>query len=182
MNISKPKNSKKLYFFLAIILVLLSVFAIFLWYKGTQKSVSNTSEYTDTYNKVDYSPPTDSDKKYNDQIKEGLPKTPQQPSANERESVSIVIIDASQYDSNIEIRAFIEKIVESDGECTLRLTGPGTTTTKIVPAIADATSTRCTNTSIPSTDFDKKGQWKLTVSYNSQKSIGSSAEKIVEVK
>lgn len=72
----------------------------------------------------------------------------------------------------VEVSAFVP-VVESTGRCTLVLTsGTSTATTESV-AYADASSTSCDLLSIPGTGL-ASGTWRVTVTYSSPDSAGSS--------
>ncbi|MFB9956392.1 hypothetical protein [Cellulomonas denverensis] len=79
----------------------------------------------------------------------------------------------------VEVGAYAAT-VESDGVCTLTLTGPGGTVTAQGSALADASSTSCGELSVPGTQLSS-GSWQAVVGYSSPRSRGTSAAVTVEV-
>ena len=96
-------------------------------------------------------------------------------------SVNVIINDASQYDSVVEVRSYVEGIIETDGTCTLTFTKDGTSFTKTTSPLTNPSYTTCKTIDIPVSEFSSKGTWQLTVSYLSSTSKGS-ATKTLEVK
>lgn len=135
---------------------------------------SNDSENNNTrnVNEINYDPPTEQEQKAGDEQKEQLTKDEQTPQTND---VQVAIVDANQYDDTVEIRAFVQGIIEG-GTCTATLTKNGQTVTKKTDAFIDATTTQCGNLNIPRSEFPSAGEWSLKVSYSSESHAGTSEE------
>ncbi len=97
-----------------------------------------------------------------------------------KKNTDVIITDASQYDDEIEVRAFMPSIVES-GTCTVAFK-KGSEEFKVdEAAYADATTTICTNSLIKRDMFSSNGNWTVTVSYSSENYSGISEERTVEI-
>lgn len=141
---------------------------------------SNTSTGQPTIN---LDPPTEEEAKAGDEIKEDIIKNEaeqQQKPTTDKTLAEIVIVDSTQYDNEIEVRAFVSNILK-DGTCTFEFTNGSEKITKTMPATADASSTPCMTLVVPRSEFTKTGTWNLTVSYDSDTASGSSKSS-VEVK
>jgi cytoskeletal protein RodZ len=80
-------------------------------------------------------------------------------------NTDIVIVDASQYDSTFEARAYAASI--ENGTCTYTFTKDSLSFTKTTAATAGPSTTSCATLDIPTDSFSQKGQWNLTVAYQS---------------
>ena len=176
------KHSKKRLIILVALGTALLALAGIVYFLSSPAHNTPTSDKSasDDYNKVDYSPANQTDKTYNDQIKENITPTPNDSPSNS--SANIVIVDASQYNDTIEVRSFISNLVENSGTCTFTFTGPGTKVIKTAAATADASTSRCANTKIPVTEFDAKGTWQIVISYSSSSASGKSEPKDIEIR
>lgn len=173
MRIHRKKSKKPLIIAIAVSVALLGVGA---W---TYAYFSNRSTYDDTQtvNDINYDPPTEAEQAAGDKQKEQLTKE-EEPSQSE--DIEVAVVDASQYNDTVEIRAFVQGVIES-GSCTATLTKDGQTVTKKSDAFIDATTTQCGNLNIPRSDFPSGGEWSLIVSYSSERHAGSSKEWKVSV-
>lgn len=138
----------------------------------------------DNTNTIDLSPATEEEKKDSERHKDEVAKndevtTPQQPGLS---VVTPIIVDASQYGDQIEVRAYISEVYEDAGTCTITISKGALKVTKQSVATKDATTTRCANVNIGRTEFPETGQWSAIVSYLSTTSQGSSQPKSLEVK
>jgi len=96
------------------------------------------------------------------------------PSGTQKQ-VSVLIVDASQYGSNVEIRAYTPNVVETDGICSVTLTQAGKSSVfGSSKGLQNAQTTQCSTISIPVSSFSNKGTWVAVVTYSSASSIGSS--------
>lgn len=95
-------------------------------------------------------------------------------------TVKVVINDASQYDSIIEVRSYVEGVVETSGTCKLTFTKGGQTLTRTTNPLANPSYTTCETVDIPVSEFPSKGTWNLNIDYLSTSSKGS-ASATVEV-
>lgn len=92
---------------------------------------------------------------------------------NKKTVVSVVIVDASQYGTEVEVRAFIPNYYQ-EGVCTFTFTLGDIAIIKQSTATADASSTICTNIVVPSAEFPQSGTWTLKIDYSSADAAGSS--------
>lgn len=96
--------------------------------------------------------------------------------ANDKKStVTPMFTDASQYGNTVEVRAYINGIVESDGTCTFTFTKDAKTITKTSASLTNPNYTNCETVSVPTSEFASKGTWQLKISYQSPKSQGSAS-------
>lgn len=94
---------------------------------------------------------------------------------------TVVINDASQYDSSVEVRSYVEGVVETNGTCTITFKKGSQSVTKTTEPLTNPTYTTCAAISVPVSEFPSKGTWQVTVDYLSAQNKGS-ATKNVEVK
>lgn len=80
---------------------------------------------------------------------------------------------------SVEVGAYVA-LVESDGSCTVTLTGPGGTVTADAAATPDASTTACGELAVPGTSLGT-GSWQAVVTYSSPRSTGVGAPVTVEV-
>lgn len=102
-------------------------------------------------------------------------------SNNGAQEANVIINDASQYDSNVEVRSYVEGIVETNGTCTITFKKGSQSVTKTTEPLTNPTYTTCAAISVPVSEFPSKGTWQVTVDYSSTNHKGS-ATKNVEVK
>lgn len=172
---SKNKSSKTKLWIIGGILLAIAIVAIALFMLRDNKTTSTADKTEDG---IDYSPATQEEKADSDRQKEvdaGRDDTP--PSNN----VTPVIVDASQYGDEIEIRAYVPGIVEDGGTCTIKITKGQSTVTERTEALQDASNTSCVSVAIPRSEFSSAGQWSVVVSYSSAKYSGSSQAATLEV-
>lgn len=171
-------NSKRKALIIVVLALLLVGSGIWLWrHQSTLSSdvLINPPESTDGIN---YSPPTEEEKQQASDRKDEIvneQNTPAPIPGAEKKSVTLTIVDASQYGQTIEVRAFVSGVVEADGTCTYTFTHGSQTFTKRASAIADASTTRCPNLEVSRTDFANAGTWNIKVSYASASSEGSAS-------
>lgn len=167
---SLSKNKKLFLLILTVLLLAASAVAYLLYSKKSPLTDINSAS---EYNKIDYSPATAEDKKYNDTIKENLPS---EGFSSEEQSqsgdVKITIVDASQYDQEFEVRAYVAGTLSNEGTCTVTFTKDGNrTVTKSVSAAPNVSNMSCATAKIPVSDFQSKGDWSLVVSYQSNNGV-----------
>lgn len=154
------------------------------WQSGVfRSSESNTSSSgPEATNVVDYGPPTEEEQKAGDNVKESV--TTENTGTNTQpgnKSVNVIITDATQYDSIIEVRSFVPNHIE-DGVCTITFTKGAETLQKTANAFADASTSICTNPTIERSEFSSAGTWNLVVAYNSKTATGKSEAREVIIK
>lgn len=96
-------------------------------------------------------------------------------------TINVVINDASQYDSAIEVRSYAEGVVETGGSCKITFEKDGQSITKTTETLTNPSYTTCATVDVPISEFTSNGTWKVTVEYTSSTSKGS-ATTSVEVK
>lgn len=82
--------------------------------------------------------------------------------------------------STVVVNAFVPRVVETGGTCTVALTAGGETRSSSAPAFADATTTVCDAITV-STDGLPVGSARVVLKYGSGDSAGSSAAFQVEI-
>jgi GH25 family lysozyme M1 (1,4-beta-N-acetylmuramidase) len=132
--------------------------------------------------KVDLSPATATEKQDSNSHKTAVDTNPPQTTPDNKIKVTPIIVDASQYDTQVEVRSYVTGIVENGGTCKFTFTKGTTTFQKQSSAVADATTTKCPNLTLASTEFSAKGTWSVVVSYDSSKATGASNVVNFEVK
>ena len=103
------------------------------------------------------------------------------PDSDGTRQVTVIINDASQYDSNVEVRSYVEGIVETSGTCTITFTKGSQSFARTTEPLTNPNYTTCAAISVPVSDFPSKGTWQVTVDYLSAQYKGS-ASTHVEVK
>lgn len=174
-----PQNKRR-FLVIGLILVVLVVGGVFLFIRHSSRSADQTTPPdTGTTDKINYEPATPEEKQQAADRKDEIVNQQNQPSPppSTTATVTPTIVDASQYDQAVEVRAFVS-VVESNATCTIVFKHGSATVTKQVPAIPDASTTRCTNLSVPRSEFSAAGTWDVTVNYASAKSAGSATAKV----
>lgn len=169
------KQKKVIIGTLVILLLFVGAFFIFKY----EKDSSSRSQD----NQVNYNPPTEEEQKAADTQKEkNLQREQIDESSPQTQNANIVIVDASQYENIVEVRAYVSNLYENGGKCTATLTNGNLTVRKASDAFKDATTTQCGAIDIPLSEFSTKGNWNLKVSYSSGSSNGESENKNVSIK
>lgn len=106
---------------------------------------------------------------------------PADPDASGRTAVTVQVTFAGWQEAaaTVEVGGYAD-VIESDGRCVLALTQAGTTVTREVAALPDATTTSCGTLSVPGTDL-APGTWTATLSYESTTATGTSEPLTIEV-
>lgn len=174
--------NRKLVIAIVGVLIVIAFAGLFI-YKKTHHKVATLEPTPAT--KIDLSPATpeeqqDSNQHKEDTLKEDTPATT--PGADGQRTVSVVIVDASQVDSDVEVRSFVSNIIEDGGICKATFTKGSRSFTRQSTGVQDATTTRCGRIVAPVSDFTEKGMWNVTVQYNSSKATGVSSSAAFEVK
>jgi len=140
---------------------------------------NNTPQQVQTpaVNTVNYLPPTEEENNAGNLQKEEIVANENQTS-QKPQTAEVIIVDASQYENEIEVRAFIANVIES-GTCTYTFVKDQEKLTKTMPATADASSTPCMTLIVPRSEFSSAGTWNLTVAFESETITGSQAQEVV---
>jgi hypothetical protein len=171
------KNTKKILLIILLLGVSLAAIAVVLEKTGvTDFYQKNTPAPLTPGNTVNLDPPTEEESQAGDDQKaiiiQKQEAEAEQPSELTNEA-SVVIVDANQYGSEIEVRAFVSNIIE-DGECTYTFTKPGSDTlSRTTPAYGDASSTPCISLKLDKSEFNDSGTWSLDVTYTNSTTTGS---------
>lgn len=193
MRIQQRPTHKPLKTVLAVLAVLLLLAGAYLAYAYTQTkwpftSSSSTSQPASEENSVDYSGPSDSDiAESQNAKKDATPSTdtdssssssPSNPSSKKTANVGISYADVNG--SNLEIRAFVNNIIEGTGKCTATVTNGSSTITKSSDAFVDSSSSICEPIYIPTSQLST-GEWSVDVKYSSPTATGSSGPEKVTI-
>lgn len=193
MYIAKNKQYKsRKIIVVSIIAILLLVGAVV--YKVVMSRSINNQSSTDNIrpvNTVDYSPPSQSDISTSQDAKKRGQSTNTENTDNDTDSksnnstttkkqVAIGISYADVKGDKLEIRAFINGLIEGSGKCTATVTNGSKTITQSSDAFIDVSSSICkpiyidTNTLSP-------GTWQVLVSYTSPDAVGTSDKVMVTI-
>ena len=183
MKIQNKKSRKKPIILLAIIGVLLVGAVVAVWMATTQNKGDGSG--------INYNPPTQEQKDAGQQTKEDNNKpqvgtdggsSPATPTGSDgKKAVTPTIVDAGSYDQNVEVRALVPGITESDGTCTAELTQGSLRVSKSSAATPSASSTQCAMITFSQAEFSSKGTWSLVVTYSSKESSGRSTPRDVSI-
>jgi uncharacterized protein YpmB len=160
-----------------VIVLLLSVSALaFILGRTESTSPANTDDGQPTDSaveigdsKINFDPPTQEEQAVGDQVKQEIASEEEQQEETEEvlpNGAEVVLVDASQYSDEIEVRAFVSNIIE-DGTCTITFTQGTSSFTEEVPAYADASTTTCIALTVPRSDFTSTGIWDVEIVYTS---------------
>ena len=97
----------------------------------------------------------------------------------DQESPEIIVVDSSQYEDEVEIRAYIGNYVR-DGECTFIFSYENNSFEISTPARADASTTQCGSAIVPLSRFSNQGTWQVDILYEAG-SISAKTESEVQV-
>lgn len=183
INTKKTKRIKRLSRKKLVILavLLLAVIAVSIFFLNKRNnSATDTGIDPPGTEKIDLSPPTEDDKKAVEDHKDALVKQQEQArnAPTTGRSVSVTIVDASQYNQEIEVRAFASGVYEDGATCTIKFTKGDQSLTKQVSAEKDSNYMRCTNLVVPRSELPSSGEWTVIVSYNSSTATGSKQQRI----
>ena len=177
MVVVRRRQSRLKKGFLIAMVLFAAVGASFFTYQNRKPSPSSTEDA----NPINYNPATELEISEAEQNKGRFEEDPDTITASgDKKTVTVNIVDASQYEQAIETRAFVSGVVESGGVCTLTFTKDGSTVTRTVIAEDNVGTTLCPTVTIPRSDFSSTGVWLLKVSYDSNSAEGST-EKNLEI-
>lgn len=185
MQYKKPSQNRKKRIISKILIILLVITVALVALEKTGTTNLYTRKQTSTKlspeptNTVNYDPPTNEENNAGDVQKSKIVEQEQQapPEQNTLVTANVVIVDATQYDNEIEVRAFASNILES-GTCTYEFRNGQQSVQKSQPAYPDASTSPCTTLTIPRSEFSIAGKWNMTVTYASSSSRGSATQEI----
>lgn len=192
MTNTKKSNKKKYYlvFLVAIlgvflVLVVLEVVGATDFYQRTNSTNSLDSQSDNSVDtmepansrEINYGPPSESDVTNADKNKENI--TDNETTIDKAE---VVIVDATQYDNEVEVRAFVPNVIEK-GECTFTFMKDSLVVERKTNAFPDASSTPCISLDLTASDFSLKGIWDVAVKYKGTTTgIQGEANTTIEIK
>lgn len=129
---------------------------------------------TESVSNINFDPPTEQEKSAGDEQKKEIVEEEKQ---SKPDTAEVVIVDASQYNDEIEIRAFVSNVVK-DGTCNYLFENSGQKVEKSSLAKADASTTPCFTLVVPRSEFAKSGVWDVTITYTNDEITGSTSSTI----
>jgi len=175
-----PKTKNKILPLVIITGILALAGLGYIWLRTTSShnnaNPTDTSSDTRKVNDVDYSPPTDEDKKQQDQQKEEIINQATNDNPGGNANLTVAISRASQADAGQPL--IIRTIVggTSSGTCEVTLTKSGQSpVTKSFAIATEATYSTCANAQVAASDFPASGQWTLQVTAKSGSSTSPAA-------
>lgn len=121
---------------------------------------------------INFSPPTEAEKKQTEEFKKNLETQSEQPQPTGK-TVKPVITSYGIYESNVEVASRVPGTFEGGGTCTLKLTKGSKVVSKSRKAIQNVSEMSCGYITIPTSQLSS-GTWSATVSYKSQELSGTS--------
>jgi hypothetical protein len=169
----KIKQSSKKILVLVALLILLG--GLVLTWKVINKSESPN---IDTVETINFDPPTQEEIQSIDENKERIVQEDKQhnsttPSGT-KNTVKPLITSAEQYKENIEVSSFVPNIFEDGGKCTATFSKGSFQFTKEVTAVKEGRAVYCPLLSVPVSQFQEKGEWNVSITYDSSLSYGIS--------
>jgi hypothetical protein len=146
--------------FFSIVLIL-----IFLFFNRNNSVIDSTVDNTN----INFNPPTENEQKAGDLQKEEIINEEENPSV---EYAKVIIVDASQYENIVEVRAFVSNVIK-DGSCKFTFSKKDQSFSTETPAKADASTTTCITNDVSIDEFSESGVWEVEVTYTSDGIVGS---------
>lgn len=181
----KKNNSKSKWIIVAVFIAVLIPVSLYVYKSRQAPSTAPATTNNPEKEKLDLNPATKEDKARADANKEAIAKQQEsQQSANSasKRTVTPVIVDASQYGDQIEVRSFVPGVVESGGACTITFTQGSLKLTKTVASTPDATTTQCAKLKFSRSELGVNGTVSVAVAYASTQSAGTSESRSMEIK
>lgn len=185
MKVSRKKsNTKRVIAWLIIFLVVIMLIVGWFLYLQHKSNTSNTREASTTNKQTDLkstdsTTPNQTNTKSNDSQSNGGATATN--STNNKTSVAVTVVNAAQYQSNVQVRAYASDISTS-GVCTFTFSKTGyNSITQQTNGNVNSSTTSCSQLSIPVSDFPSAGLWSLVVTYSSDDAQGSSNPQSVEI-
>jgi len=168
----KQKTSSRSRILIIVMLLILAGAITAGAYLAIFKDNDNTGEENNATNKINLEPPTEQEQAAGDKQKEEI--IDEEENTSVPDGAEVIIVDANQYDQEIEVRAFVSNLVE-DGTCTITFTKADLKIVKEVPANADASSTPCVTLTLPRSEFSETGTWDVSVTYSNTRIMGTTS-------
>lgn len=169
----KYQNKKIILLAVAVVIAIVLTVGSLIVYRNFQKPKPDFNG-TAGLSGINYSPPTQDERRAANEQKEKNVTEQANASKNEDNKAIVVITDASYYADNnsVEVRAYISNIIEDGGTCTVTFEKDGHKITQQQTAFKDATTTQCGALDTPRSQFNSNGTWNTTVVYTSSKANG----------
>ena len=176
MIITKKRNTKKIIIITSLLIVVCIISLGLYVYSSRNNNVDQSpTNIEDQVNKVNYDPPTEVEKNSGDVKKETIVNESSE--KKKPSTAKVAITDASQYENEIEVRAFVSNVVK-DGTCKIVFSQNTSSFTKEVPAYADASTTPCITLTLPRSQFSNSGTWVVEVIYSNDSVTGNASTKM----
>ncbi|MDB5175748.1 MAG: hypothetical protein JWM81_606 [Candidatus Saccharibacteria bacterium] len=175
--VTKKHSSNKKIVILVAVIVVAALAGTALAYKNSR----HVDSVVRAPNSVDYGGPTKQEQAAGDAQKDAnkaREKIDAQTPATTTTPASVILVDSTQYDSTVEIRAYVSNVYEDGGTCTATLTSGSAKVTKTSTAFKDATTTQCGAIDIARSEFSTAGTWNLTLVYSSPTSTGQATSEV----
>jgi hypothetical protein len=186
-NAKSKMNRRTLWFSIAAAVIVLGGTAgAFAWHHSHQanrtvaKSPTAIKQGTP---KIDLKPASASDQADSDSHKQAIvsQQNNPQPTGAVTPVIDFAGFNDPPTDSQPEVDAHVEGIVENGGTCTLTATSGSHNFTKTVIAVRNAQSTSCPAFILRRSDFSTSGTWNVQVAYSSAAHSGTSQTKTIQV-
>lgn len=176
------KNKKVIITIMLVLLVASIGLAAYAWL-----SKDDDNSYTDT-DGITYQEATEAEKQESENIKkensEQIDNSQGAPTSNEsgqKKTVTPIITAWSQDSSgDLRINGYVPEVTEEDGTCSYTLTNGNMEVEQSRSALLNAQSTSCGQIVISSNKLSP-GQWKITLTYSSSNSKGTSDETTIQI-
>lgn len=151
------------------------------------KVSSPSSANTNPVQKIDTKPATENDQVRVDDNKQRIVDSqdkiaPTSPAAGKK-TVKPTITYAGQYSQVVEVGGYVSGVYEDGGSCTATFDRAGSNSfSRTTLGVKNVTSVDCPVISVPVSDFGTKGEWSVTLNYDSATAQGLSERKKIEVK
>lgn len=186
-NTKKNRTSRS-----KILLLILAGVLLFAGGVYAYQALDDNADSKSQANDIDFGPPTEEERQAGDEQKDTITDKESSNDADEttqpsdsdendrqddRKSANVVIVDASQYDDIVEVRAFVNNHIQ-DGTCRYRFQRGNQTINKQLEAHADASTTVCPALEVNRSEFRSAGTWSVTVTYESSGAKGSQSQEL----
>ncbi len=178
------KNKKKIILFILLPAALIGALA-FAYIRYDSSRPTNTPDAGES---VNLDPPREEDKQAAADNKERilereklLEKQAQAPAGSKR-SVKPLVTYINQTAATIDVAGVVSDVFEDGGECTTTFTKASVVITRKVAGVKEGKSVYCPTASVPIGEFTSKGEWSVSIKYDSLSATGMSDPRKFEVK
>lgn len=140
----------------------------------TQNTPTETSQSSNQEKEtINNTPATEEEKSNSEQKKIETDNSQQAPATDQSTGKIKATVTITEANSGV-IGSFASGVVEDGGKCTATLTQGTKSFTKAVDAIANVSYAQCGRIFLQPSDFPAKGEWSVTVHYESAAATGTS--------